>query len=218
LTTARDRSASDAEPDPTAERSPVESARAFLTALGSGAPTPGGGAAAALCGAMGAALVAMVGRVTAARDASTRTAAETIVTQADELERRLAHLATEDMDAYRGVIDARRVGADLDAIERALARATEIPTRLVKASSDALALGDRIAPLARKSALSDLAVAATLAWAALESGALTARANLASMKDAGFVRTAEGELARFVANGVEARRRLLETITSRSRP
>jgi formiminotetrahydrofolate cyclodeaminase len=199
------------------ERSPVESAQAFLAALASDAPTPGGGAAAALCGAMGAALVAMVGRVTAARDSSVKGAASTIVTQADELQSRLARLATEDMDAYRGVIEARRSGAGPAATERALVRATEVPIRLAKVSGDTLALGTILAPLARKSALSDLAVSAALLWGALESGVLTARANLASVTDTEFVRTSEDELAGLLTTGADARRRLLETVASRAR-
>ena len=59
---------------PGSQRPPVapaaESMHEFLTALGSGAPAPGGGAAASLCGALAAALVAMVCRVTAERDPS----------------------------------------------------------------------------------------------------------------------------------------------------
>jgi formiminotetrahydrofolate cyclodeaminase len=165
---------------------------------------------------MGAALVAMVGRVTAARDSSVKGEANTIVTQADELESRLARLATEDMDAYRGVIEVRRSAAGPEAMARALVRATEIPIRLAKASGDTLALGAILAPLARKSALSDLAVSAALLWGALESGVLTARANLAHMTDAEFVRTSEAALGRLLATGAEARRRLLETVASRA--
>ena len=193
----------------------AEPAQEFLAALASGAPTPGGGAAAALCGAMAAALVAMVGRVTAARDSSVTGEVSRIVAQADDLGGRLAGLVREDMDAYRSVIEARRAGAGTDAVQHALARATEVPMKLAAASRDVLALGETLAPLARRSALSDLAVAAALAWGALESGAVTARANLAEVADAGLARRSETELTGLLANGQHARHRLQETIRAR---
>ncbi len=195
--------------------SQLESVDEFLAALASGAPTPGGGAAAALSGAMAAALVAMVGRVTAARDSSVADEASRIVAQADELEGRLASLVNEDVNAYRSVVDARRSGGP-DAMERALVQATEVPMRLAAASRDVLALAETLAPLARRSALSDLAVASALAWGALESGALTARANLADVADAEFARMSESELTGLLASGQDARRRLLGTIAARA--
>src|SRR5262245_21547199 len=95
---------------------------AFLEALASGEPTPGGGAAAAAGGALAAALVAMVSRATAAREPSARDEMTTTAAKADELRQRLTRSVTEDMDAYRGVIDARRSGPP-GAFERALVRA-----------------------------------------------------------------------------------------------
>jgi len=193
----------------------VKSVGEFLAALASEAPTPGGGAAAALCGAMAAALVAMVGRVTAARKASAEDEARAIVEQADSLGARLAGLVSEDMNAYRSVIEARRSGSP-DAMERALVRATEAPMHLAAASGEVLALAETLAPLARRSALSDLASACALAWGALESGALTARANLADMADAEFVRMSESALTGALARGRDARCRLQETIAARA--
>jgi len=191
--------------------------REFLTALGSGAPAPGGGAAASLCGALAAALVAMVCRVTAERDPSAASEVSPSMARADELWQRLASLVTDDMDAYRRVIDARRSGGGPDAVQRALTRATEVPLMLARGSRDVLALCESVAPRARASALSDLGVAAALAGGALESGVLTARANLADVTDARFARASEDELAVLLVEGREARQRVLETIASRTR-
>ena len=206
---------------PGSQRPPVapaaESMHEFLTALGSGAPAPGGGAAASLCGALAAALVAMVCRVTAERDPSTASEVSPSMARADELWQRLAGLVTDDMDAYRRVIDARRSGGGPDAVQRALTRATEVPLMLARGSRDVLALCESVAPRARASALSDLGVAAALAGAALESGVLTARANLADVTDARFARASEDELAVLLAEGREARQRASETIASRTR-
>ena len=189
----------------------------FLTALGSGAPAPGGGAAASLCGALAAALVAMVCRVTAERDPSTASEVSPSMARADELWQRLASLVTDDMDAYRRVIDARRSGGGPEAVQPALTRATEVPLMLARGSREVLALCESVAARARASALSDLGVAAALAGAALESGVLTARANLADVTDARFARASEDELTVLLAEGREARQRVSETIASRTR-
>jgi formiminotetrahydrofolate cyclodeaminase len=194
--------------------------REFLAALAGGAPTPGGGAAAALCGAVAAALVAMVGRVTAAREACVASEASAIVGQADELRARLAGLVDEDMEAYASVVEAQRSGGG-EALTRALARATEVPMRLAAACREVLVLAEILAPLARRTALSDLGVAGTLAWGALESGVLTARANLGRMADAKLARRHESDLAGLLAAGQDGRQRLMETTAGRestSRP
>jgi formiminotetrahydrofolate cyclodeaminase len=194
----------------------AQSVAEFLRSLGSGAPTPGGGAAAALCGSMAAALVAMVGRVTAARESSAERQASAIVAQADDLGDRLARLATEDMEAYERMIEARRSRGEPADLARALARATEVPIQAVRASREVLALCETLAPLARRTALSDLAVAASLAWSAIESGALTARTNLAEAQAPEVARTSERELSGLLASGQDARGRLSATMAARA--
>ena len=101
--------------------------------------------------------------------------------------------------------------------DEVIVRATEVPMALVRHSLGVLTLDDALAPIARKSALSDLAVAATLAWGALESGALPARANLAELPDAVFARTSEEELRGVLDQGRGLRLRCLETIAARHR-
>ena len=54
----------------TDERLASTSVEGFLEVLGSDAPTPGGGAAGAIAGATGAALIAMVGRLTVGKKGS----------------------------------------------------------------------------------------------------------------------------------------------------
>jgi methenyltetrahydrofolate cyclohydrolase len=194
-----------------------ESVEAFLAAVGSVSPVPAGGAAAAFCGALAAALVAMVSRVTAERDPSASSELSGITAKAAEFGQRLGGLVTDDMDAYRHVLEARRSAAGPDVVERALVRATKVPLVLARTCRDVLALCEAAAPRTRPSTLSDLGVAAALAWGALESGALTARANLADVADEAFVRASEEELAGVLAGGQEARRRVSETIAGRMR-
>ncbi len=186
-----------------------QSVDTFLAALGSGSPVPGGGAAAALCGALAAALVAMVCRVTAEREPSARDEVTRITARADQLRRRLVELVDEDMVAYRGVLQSRAKAPGAAASgQDAHRRATEVPLLLARASRDVLALCEAAAKRARTSTLSDLGVAAALAWGALESSALTARVNLKELRDAEFVRASQRELGDLLAEGEGLRHRV----------
>ena len=190
-----------------------EPAEAFLAALGSGTPTPGGGAAAALCGALAAALAAMVSRVTTDRDPSATDDVGLLTARADQLRQRLAELVDDDMDAYRGVLGSRASGPD--AVQTALKRAIDAPLHIARGSRDVLALCEALAPRARIGVLSDLGVAAALAWGALDSGALTARVNLQALTDAEFVRVRARELEDLLTEGERARHRASEIVTRR---
>lgn len=165
---------------------------AFLGALASGAPTPGGGAAAALAGALAAALVGMVARVTAAREPATASEVAPIAAEADQLRRRLTALVDEDARAYRAVIASRAAGPS--AAEAALQRATDAPLGIARESGEVLALCERLAPTARRSALSDLRVAAAMARCAVDCGARTASVNVQGLRDADVARAAAREI------------------------
>src|SRR5262245_60192980 len=117
----------------------AETVGRFLDALASGSPAPGGGAAAALGGAMAGALVAMVCRVTAAREREPSGIGDHVAA-ADGLRDRLTALAGEDMRAYEGVLAARRAGAPAADVDRALVRASDVPARAAEASRDVLGL------------------------------------------------------------------------------
>jgi formiminotetrahydrofolate cyclodeaminase len=192
----------------------VPAVQAFLVALASGDPTPGGGAAAALGGALAAALVAMVSRATAARDLAARDEMTAIATRADQLREHLTALVARDMEAYRSVLDARR-SRQPDEAARALRRATDVPLMVVRDSQSVLTVCETVATRARASTLSDLGVAAALGWAALEAGALTARTNLGDLQDAAFVEASERELAGLLTSGHDVRTRTLDTIAAR---
>jgi formiminotetrahydrofolate cyclodeaminase len=189
----------------------------FLTRLASDAPAPGGGAAAALAAAMGAALVAMACRVTRRREPDAPALVDETAAAADRLRAAAVSLGAEDSAAYARVVEARRrpPAERAAALSDALKQATEVPLAVARVARDVLAAGARVAPRARPSALSDLGVAASLAWAALEAGAGTARSNLAQMDDAEYVGTALAALARLIDEAAPLRRRLAALIAER---
>ncbi len=195
----------------------VERLERFLDRLASATPTPGGGAAAALTGATGAAIVAMVCRVTARHGAPRPELTET-EQEAEALRARLTTLVQEDADAFAAVIEARRTPAAqrLAAVRAALVKATEVPVETAEGAARILALCDRLVTSARASTVSDLGVAVTLAAAALEGAALTARVNLRALDDPAFVARTRATLATLVGDAAVTRHRLAQVVAART--
>jgi methenyltetrahydrofolate cyclohydrolase len=160
----------------------------LLERLGSSDPVPGGGSAAALVAAMGAALVAMVAELTIGRPDYAEH--EEVVRKLgfDAIERRseLLDLAQRDADAYDLVVQARRMPKESDAdrsarstaLHEAMQEAARIPLRAAVVASEVLDLAERIAPLGNRKAVSDAGVAALLAAAGLRGAVLNVRINL----------------------------------------
>jgi formiminotetrahydrofolate cyclodeaminase len=188
---------------------PALSVAAFLDALADGTPAPGGGGAAALVTATAAALVAMVARV-AERHAAGDAVFTSVIDDADRVRAQALRLIDEDGEAYRAVVAARRVGGDR--VVPALVRATETPLAVAVAAADVLDLAGRVTPGVRASTGSDVAVAAWLAWAAIQAASCTARANLADCTDHVFADAAEGKITRLLERGTAARQRVLAAI------
>lgn len=165
--------------------------RELVKQLASGDPTPGGGSAAALGGALGAALVAMVGRLTDGRTTSDADAAlvtETL-TSAASWQSELLNLATLDANAYAAVVSARRLPRSTDAeresrtvqLAQANRLAIDVPMRTARAGMAVLELAEGFVEVGNANAISDLGVAAHLARACVEGGTLNVRINLPSL-------------------------------------
>ncbi len=170
---------------------------AFLDTLAAGEPTPGGGSAAALAGAMGAALAAMVARLTLGRPRYREVEGqmEAILAEAETLRERLTQLVVEDAEAYNQVRQAYRLAKDTSesqarrqtAIQAALQGASRTPLRTVAACREVLLLVERAADLGNPNARTDACVGALLAHAGLQGAVLNVRTNLTDIEDAQFI-------------------------------
>lgn len=175
---------------------PEHTVAEFLEKLASAAPEPGGGAAAALAGAAGAALVSMVANLTVGkpRYASAQADMETARARADALRAELLAEIDRDGDAFRAVMRAYGLprGTEAEqavrrqAIQAALRTATEPPTRVIRLCREVAAWSKVVAESGNAQAVSDAAVAAILADGAAQSAALNVRANLKAVADAAF--------------------------------
>jgi methenyltetrahydrofolate cyclohydrolase len=149
----------------------------YLQTLASTAAVPGGGSAAALSAAMGAALLSMVAKLSArkAKAEADREALSSMVPELDELAAHLLALSQDDVDAYRAVIEARKSGARGESLARAYELAAEVPLTTAMAAARGLALLPEVSKRAWEMTASDLAVGAEL----LETGFHGALGNVA---------------------------------------
>ena len=187
--------------------------RGFLDELASSAPTPGGGSAGALVGAVGAALLAMVGNLTAGKkgyeavDASMRG----LAAEADRLRGELVRLADEDVRVFGEVMGAYRMPRGDDgeraarraAIQAALRAATEAPLALARVCSEVIELAATAAEEGNTNVVSDAGVGVVAAHAALRASALNVWINAGSIDDRDFAEGAVSELEGLLAAGAE---------------
>lgn len=188
------------------ETKPVQG---FLDDLASKAATPGGGSAAAVMGAMGAALVSMVCHLTVGKknyeavDADMRA----LLLRAEALRERLAGMVQADVAAFDMVMAAYGMPKDSDeeksrrseAIQAALKQATEVPMECARACAEAIALSREAAEKGNRNVISDAGVAVMAAYGALKSAALNVYVNTGAIRDAAFVEQRVAELEGILA-------------------
>jgi glutamate formiminotransferase / formiminotetrahydrofolate cyclodeaminase len=170
-----------------------EKASTFLDELAAGTATPGGGAAAAYAGAMAAALVAMVARLSMRKQSNAEVVAvmQTALATVEALRAELTASVSADIAAFDAVMHAYRMPKDVAdatatravAIERALHGATAVPLRVARAATGVLRVAQTVAEQGNINALADVGTAASLALAAVRAAALNVQTNAAAVHD-----------------------------------
>lgn len=161
----------------------------WIADLAGGAPTPGGGSAAALAGTLAAALVAMVARLTIGKKAyaAVESRAQEILADAEQLRATLRRLVDEDAAAYAGVSRAYKIPKDDPsrgrAIDDALLVAARTPADVAKRAERVWQLAKEIEQIGNKNAVSDARVAGMLATTAIDGATENVKVNVAAMSD-----------------------------------
>jgi len=161
----------------------------FLDELSSASPTPGGGAVAALAGAMAAGLVEMVCNLTIGKKKYERVYGEIIEIRlkAQKDKKSLLKLADEDIEAFNNVMSAYKK-RDKTQVRKALTGATIIPLTIAKICSELVGAAKRVARIGNKNAISDAKVALHLARAAKLSALENVKINLKYIEDEKFIK------------------------------
>ncbi len=176
----------------------------LLDAFASSDPTPGGGSASALAGAIGASLLLMVARMP-----KTKTAAEIDRAPLDRAAAGLEPLSTalrglidRDTSAYDQVVASYRLPKGTDeekakrkeAIQRAMRAAIEAPLAVMRACRTALAHAALIEAHGNPNAASDVTVAKEMLNAGLNGARANVEINLPGVTDAAYVEQVRREL------------------------
>ena len=173
----------------------------FLDRLASSDPTPGGGTASAVAGAMAAGLLAMMSRLSAGKGGDDAPFQQALAA-AEEQRRALLDLAVQDAQAFDAVMRARRLPKETSAdkqrrqaaIQEALTAASDVPLDVASRAASLLEIATSLAGTGNPNAISDVGVAALLAHAAVHGALLNVRINLQAIKDPA-TRTSRAERA-----------------------
>jgi formiminotetrahydrofolate cyclodeaminase len=168
--------------------------KTFLDELASGSPAPGGGSTAALAGALGTALCAMVARLTLGREKlrDSWPAMEEAAVEADRLRARFLCLVDEDADAWLAVAAARKLPKATDeergtrsrALACAVLRSARVPLETLLMAGQAVGLAARVLERGNPSCVTDAGSAVQAARLAAEAAAYNVRINLPDIADA----------------------------------
>jgi methenyltetrahydrofolate cyclohydrolase len=184
----------------------------FLDNLASKSATPGGGSAAALMGAQGAALVSMVCNLTIGKPkfADVEAEMQEVLGKTEILRSQLTGLIQADIDVFNRLMSKYALPKESEdekatrsaAIQAVLQEATNVPMQCVHACAEVIRLSKIAAELGNPSAVSDAGAAVMAAYGGLKSSALNVYINAGSLKDKAFVDAKLAELEQ-LTNGIE---------------
>lgn len=185
----------------------METLSEYLAQLASEWPTPGGGSAATLVAAAGAALVAMVARICSANPkyAAHKDLALELVGQADSLREEFLRARERDETAFEQVVAATAMPKATDsekharraALELALAHAAAEPLAAAENALEVLRLAERALDLHNTNLVSDIGCAAEFAFAGLAASAYNVRINHKFMRDSEALEAQRHALERY---------------------
>jgi len=197
----------------------------FLDELASSAPAPGGGSAAALAAAIGAALVSMVANLTVGKKkyADVQDDIQHILARSEALRHKCLELLEKDVAAYTEVSVAYKMPRETEdqkearsaAIQKALKGATAVPMELAEACVEILNLCPESTEKGNVRAVSDVGVGALMAEAALRAAALNVLINLGSIKDEAFVQKERARLNALLDGKAQLKEEILKEVEAK---
>jgi len=181
----------------------------FVNEVSVDSMAPGGGSVAALLGALGAALAAMVANLTAGKkemfDRFDDMSA--LAAKGQDVKAALLRAVDEDTNAFNRIIAAARMpkgskeekAARAAAMEEANQYATRVPLQTAALCLEAVKLAKSAAARGNPASISDAGVSAHAARAGLAGALLNVRINLPGVKDAAFRKDVEKKAAAMTA-------------------
>jgi len=182
----------------------TSSITAYLDDLASNKPAPGGGSAAALAGALGAALGSMVANFTVGKEkfAAVEDQARAALRKCEALRGVLVSLVQADVEAYgkysaatslpRSTEEEKARRAEV--IQQALQEAAAVPMEICRKCHEILEVSRQLLEIGNPNLVSDVGCAAELAYAALRAALLNVEVNHAFLKDETYISAQKAQL------------------------
>jgi glutamate formiminotransferase/formiminotetrahydrofolate cyclodeaminase len=199
---------------------------AFLEALASPKPTPGGGSAAAYSCAAGAALVAMVARLTIGRkkyaDADEQMRA--VLAKAESLRQEMQAAVAQDTAAFDALMAAYRMPKETEeqqdrrgqAVEQATLHAARVPLLVAHRAVEVMEIALQVIALGNLNAISDGASGAAMARAALTGAGYNVRINIPGLKDQQAAQAMLEELGAYEQRAAELEGKIQDELRQRA--
>ena len=196
----------------------------FLSQLASKAPTPGGGGAAALVGAAGAALGNMVGSLTTGKKkyAAVEADIQALNARAEALRRRLEALVQADAEAFAPLAAAYGLPKETPeqqahkaaVLAEALDGACAVPLDIMDACCEGIRLAADYAEKGSVLARSDAGCAALFCKAAMQAAGLNVKVNTRLMADKARADALEARAEQLLAEFVPQADRVYQTVSN----
>jgi formiminotetrahydrofolate cyclodeaminase len=167
----------------------MHSCREFVSKLASSAPTPGGGGAAALVGAVGVALGQMVGNLTVGKRkyAAVEEEVRMLMTECAYLQEELLNQVMADAEGFEPLARAYGIPKDDptrdEVLEAAAISACAVPLRIMELCCKAIKIMVALAEKGSRLAASDVGCGAVFCKAALQAASLNVFINTAGVRD-----------------------------------
>lgn len=176
----------------------------FVESLGAKEPTPGGGGAAALAGALGAALCSMVGNYTTGKKAYAAYEEDVIhmIDASEESAERLLELVQADADEFSKISAAFALSKDdpnrHEAIQEATLAALEPPLEMMREIAKVIDLLEEMCDKGSRMLVSDVGCGASIAQGALVAASLNVFVNTKGLDDREKAAEIEAEVASMI--------------------
>ena len=202
-----------------------KSVQEFLDELASKASTPGGGSAAAIMAAMGAALVSMVANLTVGKKNYEAVDADMqdMLASSESLRDRATDMIRADVEVFDQVMAAYGMPKDTEdekakrseTIQEALKAATDVPLDCAKLCAEVIELCKPMAEKGNTNVISDAGVAVLAAHAALRSAALNVYINIGGIKDKEFADDRRQQLESLLEGNASLTEEVYELVKSK---
>lgn len=188
-------------------------------------PAPGGGSIAALAGALGASLAAMVANLTHGK-AGTENKDEALCAIADKaqmIKDRLLAAIDDDTNAFNAFMDARRLPQNTAAekehrqqkMQEGIKIAIDVPWRTAAASLEAMKLASEVAQIGNPNSITDAAVGTQMGYAGVRGGVWNVMINLKDIRDDAYVSDMQKQCSRLLKEAAELAEQTAAFVDSR---